>query len=68
MTLFSAMFIVLGNLFVAYLISFYSYIFAVGWFFFAIGFQYGKSFGEKEKEREFIAREEEIREEYESIE
>jgi len=63
-----AIFIILGNLFVAYLISFYSYIFAVGWFCFAIGFQWGKSFGASEKEHEFIAREEEIREEYESVE
>ena len=64
----SVIFIVLGNLLVAYLISFYSYIFAVGWFCFAVGFQWGRSFGEREKEREFIVREEEIREEFESTE
>ena len=64
----SAIFIILGNLFVAYLISFYSYIFAVGWFCFAIGFQFGKWHGGNQKEHEFSAREEEIREEYESIE
>ena len=57
--------IVLVNLLVAYFISFFSYIIAVGWFCFAIGFRFGQWYGAIKKEDEFIAREEIIREEYE---
>ena len=60
-----ALLIVLGNLAVAYLMSFYSQSIAIGWFFFAIGFQLGKWHGSSQKEEEFIGREEMIREEYE---
>lgn len=64
-TILSAILIILFNLMVAYLISIYSYIAGIGWFCFAIGFQFGKYHGSNEKEDEFITREEMIREEYE---
>lgn len=57
--------IIIGNLLVAYLISLYSFTFAVAWFCFATGFQFGKWYGGDKKEQEFIVREEMIREEYE---
>jgi hypothetical protein len=57
--------IIAFNLLVAYIISFYSFVAAVAWFCFAIGFQFGQWHGKGEKEREFINREEAIRSEYE---
>jgi hypothetical protein len=57
--------LILGfNLLVAYFISFYSFVVAVGWFCLATGFQFGKWYGGDEKEKEFIIREEAIRSEY----
>ena len=64
-TFFSVTVILLGNIFISYLISFYSFTVAIAWFCFAIGFQLGKWYGSDRKEQEFIAREEVIREEYE---
>ena len=52
------------NLVVAYFISFYSFIVAVGWFCLAVGFQFGQWYGKNKKEEEFIVREETIRSEY----
>jgi len=40
-----AMIIILGNLLVAYIISLFSFVIAVGWFCFAFGFQFGKWYG-----------------------
>lgn len=46
------------NLIVTYLISFNSVGIAIGWFFFAIGFQFGKWFGGEIREEEFITQQE----------
>lgn len=61
----SASLIILLNLFVAYLISLYSFILGVAWFCFAIGFRFGVWHGHNQKEEEFITREEIISDEYE---
>ena len=61
----SALIIIFGNLIVAYIISLYSYIFAVAWFFLVIGFQFWKWHKNQEKEEEFIIREELLRDEIE---
>ena len=39
------------NLLIAYFISFYSFIVAIGWFCFAIGFQFGRWYGMNQKEK-----------------
>ena len=49
--------IFLANLLVAYILHFFSLIIAIGWFFFATGFQSGKWYGEKLKEDEYIVKE-----------
>jgi len=56
---------ILWNLVLAYLISLYSFVLAIGFFCFSVGFQFGKWFGKDQKEEEFIAREEIIRAECE---
>ena len=61
----SALLIILGNFFVAYLISLYSFTFAVARFFLAIGFQFWRWSKNQEKEEEFISREELLRDEIE---
>jgi hypothetical protein len=64
-TVFSAVLIILFNLLVSYFISFYSFSGAIGWFCFAVGFQFGQWYMADKKEKQFISREEIIREEYE---
>jgi hypothetical protein len=44
------------NLLIAYIISLYSFVMAVGWFCLAIGFQFGKWYGGIEKENKISDR------------